>query len=133
MSHFAKIEDGVVTEVIVAEQDFVDTLDGTWVQTSYNTRHGVHYGQDGNPDGGVALRLNYAGIGFTYDADADAFYYPKPFDSWVLDETKGEYFPPIDSPELTEEQMADGYRYDWDDDAYKADNTQGWVLTNSNP
>ena len=79
MSHFAKIEDGIVTQVIVAEQPFIDRQDGTWVQTSYNTRGSVHYGQDGNADGGVALRGNYAGIGYTYDADNDVFYVAKPF------------------------------------------------------
>ena len=66
MSHFAKIENNLVTNVIVAEQEFIDTQDGTWVQTSYNTRGNVHYGQDGKPDGGTALRANYAGIGDTY-------------------------------------------------------------------
>jgi hypothetical protein len=63
---------------------FVDSSPGTWIQTSYNTRGGVHYGQDGQPDGGVALRANYAGIGYTYDATHDVFYAPKPSDTAVL-------------------------------------------------
>ena len=67
MSHYAKVVDGKVTQVIVAEADFfetfVDSSPGEWIQTSYNTRGGVHYGPDGTPDGGVALRANYAGIG----------------------------------------------------------------------
>ena len=86
MAHFAKVVDGIVDRVIVAERDFIDTQEGTWVQTSYNTRGGVHLGQDLEPDGGVALRKNYAGIGFTYDSDRDAFYEPQPYPSWVLDE-----------------------------------------------
>jgi hypothetical protein len=82
MSHFAKIENGIVTQVIVAEQDVIDSgLFGTgWVQTSYNTRGGIHYGQDGQPDGGIALRANYAGVGYTYDATNDVFYEPRPLD-----------------------------------------------------
>jgi hypothetical protein len=76
MSHFAKIENNIVTNVIVAEQEFIDTQSGTWIQTSYNTHGNVHYGQDGNDDGGVALRANYAGIGYTYDTDNDVFYAP---------------------------------------------------------
>jgi hypothetical protein len=103
MSHFAKVLDGIVTKVIVAEADFfntfVDDSPGTWIQTSYNTRGGVHYGQDGNPDGGVALRKNYAGIGFTYDANKDAFIPPKPFESWTLNETTCLWEAPIAYPD----------------------------------
>tara|TARA_R110001599_G_scaffold189172_1_gene383898 strand:- start:98 stop:466 length:369 start_codon:yes stop_codon:yes gene_type:complete len=120
MSHYAKIENNLVTTVIVAEQDFIDTQDGTWVQTSYNTRGGVHYGQDRNPDGGVALRGNYAGIGYTYDATNDVFYAPKPFESWTLADT-WLWVAPITYPD-------DGKFYRWDEDAYQADNTKGWVL-----
>ena len=81
MSHFAKInENNVVTEVIVAEQDFINSGavgdPAAWIQTSYNTRGNVHLGPDGNPDGGVALRGNYAGIGYTYDAVNDVFVAP---------------------------------------------------------
>ena len=91
MSHFAKVTDGKVTQVIVAEKEFfdtyVDSTPGEWIQTSYNTRGGVHYGQDGNPDGGVALRGNYAGIGYTYDRANDVFYAPQPGAEWVLNKT----------------------------------------------
>jgi len=82
MSHFAKIENGFVTAVIVAEQDFINTLpdSANWVQTSYNTHGGVH------TNGGTPLRKNYAGIGYTYDRQRDAFIPPKPFASWVLNE-----------------------------------------------
>jgi hypothetical protein len=121
MSHFAKIEDNLVTTVIVAEQDYIDTLEGTWVQTSYNTRGGVHYGQDNNPDGGVALRKNYAGIGHTYDASKDAFYGPKPYASWTLDNTTCIWEAPLAYPE------DDDKAYDWDEDLYQSDNTKGWV------
>ena len=85
MSHFAQIdENNIVTQVLVIEQDVIDTgLFGdpaSWIQTSYNTRAGVH------TLGGTPLRKNYAGIGYTYDAGRDAFYEPKPFASWVLNE-----------------------------------------------
>ena len=82
MSHFAKVVDGVVEIVIVAEQDFIDDhCEGTWVQTSYNTYGGVH------SDGKTPLRKNYAGVGYTYDEDRDAFIPPKPSEGeWSLDE-----------------------------------------------
>ena len=90
MSHFAKVENNLVTQVIVAEQDFISTGalgdPASWIQTSYNTRGGVHYGQDGNPDGGVALRGNYAGIGYTYDRANDVFYPSQPYPSWIISE-----------------------------------------------
>jgi len=83
MSHFAKVLDGKVVQVIVAEPEFfdtfVDTSPGEWIQTSYNTFAGQH--PEGRP-----LRKNYAGIGFTYDRERDAFIPPKPDASWVLNE-----------------------------------------------
>jgi len=89
MAHYAKVLDGKVVEVIVADADFFttfrDTSPGTWLQTSYNTRGNVHYGQDGQPDGLPPLRGNYAGIGYTYDQVNDVFYAPKPTEgNWVL-------------------------------------------------
>jgi len=119
MSHFAKIENNIVTKVIVAEQEFVDTQDGTWVQTSYNTRGNVHYGQDGNADGGVALRGNYAGKGFVYDSTNDVFYPPRPYASWTLT-NKWLWVCPLTYPD-------DGNDYIWDEDVYQADNSKGWV------
>jgi len=114
MTHFAKVENGIVTQVIVAEQDFVDTQEGTWVQTSYNTRGGVHYAPDSHePDGGVALRKNYAGIGFTYDAARDAFIPPQPYPSWNLDEDTCLWDAPVPYP-------TDGKPYTWNED------TQQW-------
>jgi len=84
MSHFAKVLDGKVIKVIVADESFfntfVDETPGQWIQTSYNTRGNVHYGQDGQPDGGFALRANYAGKGYTYDYQNDVFYAPRPKD-----------------------------------------------------
>ena len=83
MSHFAKVLDGIVTQVIVAEPEFfntfVDSSPGQWIQTSYNTRGGQH--PENRP-----LRKNYAGIGFTYDAERDAFIPPKPEGDYALDE-----------------------------------------------
>lgn len=112
MSHFAKVENGTVTQVIVAEQDFIDSgavgEPSTWIQTSYNTRGGIHYGDDGQPDGGVALRKNYAGIGFTYDPALDAFIPPKTFNSWVLNAETATWQAPVPMP-------ADGGRYMWDE------------------
>tara|TARA_R110000796_G_scaffold173739_1_gene290715 strand:+ start:71 stop:442 length:372 start_codon:yes stop_codon:yes gene_type:complete len=120
MAHFAKIEDGIVITVIVAEQEVADTYDGTWVQTSYNTKGNVHYGQDGEADDGVALRGNYAGIGHTYDSDNDVFYRPQPWTSWILDTDTWLWKSPITCPD-------DGKDYTWYEDVYQADNTKGWV------
>jgi len=118
MSHFAKIENGFVTQIIVAEQDVIDSgLFGSpseWVQTSYNTRGGIHYGQDGQPDGGVALRGNHAGIGYIYDATHDVFYAPQPFSSWTLNQTTWLWESPVQRPN-------DGKSYIWDE------NSKNWV------
>ena len=112
MAHYAKVVDGKVTQVIVAEADFfntfVDSSPGAWIQTSYNTRGNVHYGQDGQPDGGVALRGNYAGIGYHYDAQSDAFYAPQPYASWVLSPLTFLWNAPVAMP-------TDGKQYSWDE------------------
>ena len=95
MSHFAEISgsNNIVTRVIVAEQDFVNSLQGSWIQTSYNTKGGVHYGDVSGsyvPDGGTQLRKNYAGVGYTYNTGSDAFIAPQPeptgSGTWVLNE-----------------------------------------------
>lgn len=82
MSHFAKVENGTVTQVIVAEPEFIATGalgdPASWVQTSYNTIGNQH------TQGGTPLRGNYAGIGYTYDAEHDVFIAPKPADDAVL-------------------------------------------------
>jgi hypothetical protein len=112
MSHFAKVVDGVVTQVIVAEpeffQTFVDSSPGEWIQTSYNTYGGEH------KLGGTPLRKNYAGVGFTYDRTRDAFIPPKPFTSWVLNEDTCLWSAPVAYP-------TDGKKYTWDED------TTNWV------
>ena len=115
MAHFAKIEDGIVTQVIVAEQDFIDTQEGTWVQTSYNTRGGKHYAPNSSTeDDGTPLRKNYAGVGHTYDAVRDAFISPKPYPSWTLNETTCNWEAPVTIPD-------DGKQYRWDEP------TTNWV------
>jgi hypothetical protein len=111
MAHFAKVRQGKVVKVIVAEPEFFDTFvddeAGTWLMTSYNTRGGIHYGPDGLPDGGEPLRMNYAGVGCTYDAIKDAFIPPQPFPSWTLDESTCLWKPPVEEPE--------GGNYLWDE------------------
>ena len=106
MSHFAKVLDGKVTQVIVAEPDFfntfVDTSPGEWIQTSYNTFGNQH------TQGGTPLRGNYAGIGYTYDRTNDVFYAPKPFASWILNESTWLWEAPVEMPN-------DGKIYQWNE------------------
>ena len=116
MSHFAKVVDGIVTTVIVAEQEFIDTYDdgipGEWIQTSYNTSGGKHYAPNSREpieDGGVALRKNYAGIGYTYDKTRDAFIPSQPYNSWLLNEDTCRWDAPVPYP-------SDGKVYNWDED-----------------
>ncbi len=113
MAHFAQIdENNIVTRVLVIDQETVNTgLFGdpaTFIQTSYNTHGGQHL------LGGVPLRKNYAGIGSIYDPQRDAFYVPKPYDSWTLDEASCQWQPPVPMP-------TDGQQYSWDEA------TQSWV------
>ena len=121
MSHFAQIDDNnIVVQVIVAEQAFIDSGavgdPSRWIQTSYNTRGGVHYNAEGHPDGGVALRKNYAGIGYSYDRDLDAFIPPKPFPSWILNRETGLWDPPIPLPPAKE-----GVAYEWNEEQQQWD------------
>ena len=130
MAHWAKINrDNIVESVVVTDNISEDdgeyfvhnVLGGNWVKTSVNTFGGIHYTQEldelGNKipssDQSKALRFNYAGIGFTYDADADAFVPPKPYDSWVLDESTYSWAAPVDEPE--------GNLHEWDE------STISWV------
>ena len=112
MAHFAKVENGLVTEVIVAEQDFINSgavgNPSDWVQTSYNTHGGQH--PEGRP-----LRKNYAGIGFAYDSGRDAFIPPTPYPSWVLNEDTCLWDSPVPYP-------TDGQEYEWDEE------TVSWKL-----
>ena len=97
MAHYAKVENGLVTQVIVAEAEFfetfVDSSPGEWIQTSYNTHGGIH------TLSGTPLRKNYAGIGYTYDRELDAFIPPKPYASWTLDEETCLWNAPVTRPE----------------------------------
>ena len=123
MGHFAKVNNGIVEQVIVADQsffdNFVDTSPGTWIQTSYNTRGGIHYVPNSNPpepspDQSQALRANYAGIGYTYDAVNDVFYAPQPYPSWTIGAPTWIWQPPVPYPSY-------GGQYVWDEA------TQSWV------
>ena len=111
MAHFAKVSDGKVVQVIVAEpeffQTFVDTSPGEWIQTSYNTKGGVHV------NGGTPLRKNYAGIGYTYDRTRDAFIPPQPYASWTLNEDTCLWDAPTPMP-------TEGGPYVWNE------STQSW-------
>ena len=111
MAHFAKVVDGIVTQVIVAEPEFFDTFvdssPGDWIQTSYNTHGGQH--PEGRP-----LRKNYAGVGYSYDRTRDAFIPPKPFASWTLNEDTCLWDAPTPHPD-------DGKMYRWDEE------TTSWV------
>jgi len=96
MAHYAKVKDGIVTEVITAEESFFDTFiddsPGEWILTSFNTECGVHTG------GGTPLRKNFAAIGYIYDATRDAFYPPQPYPSWTLEESTCRWNPPVAMP-----------------------------------
>lgn len=120
MTSFAKVVNGKVVDVISAEPEFfevfVDSSPGRWIQTSYNTKGGVHYGPDGQPDNGIALRKNFASIGFSYDSQLDAFIPPKPFPSWVLNEETCYWEPPVEPPQDTNN------KYRWDEE------TTSWVI-----
>src|SRR6056300_488647 len=113
MAHFAKVNQGIVEKVIVAEQDFIDTMvdtsPGSWIQTSYNTRGGVH------SDGGTPLRKNFAAVGGSYDAERDAFIPPQPYPSWTLNEETCIWECPVAYP-------TDGNMYIWNEE------TQAWDL-----
>jgi hypothetical protein len=133
MAHYAKVQNNLVTTVIVAEAEFfntfVDTSPGEWIQTSYNTRGGIHYdpttGQ-ASTDQSKALRKNYAGIGYTYNNVLDAFIAPQPFASWTLDEETCLWNPPTPYPSDvgTDEEPK---RYIWDE------TTVAWILVEVAP
>ena len=121
MAHYAKVQDKLVTRVIVAEAEFfetfVDDSPGEWIQTSYNTRGGIHYNPDTNEpsaDQSKALRKNFAGRGYTYDKTLDAFIPPKPYASWVLDEETCLWNAPVAKP-------TDGKTYIWNEE------TLSWI------
>ena len=107
MAHFAHITNGIVDQVIVIDAETLATGNwgnpSEWVQTSYNTHGGVH------ATGGIALRKNYAGVGYTYDSNRDAFIPAKPFASWLLNETTCLWDAPIAMP------IVEGKRFTWDE------------------
>ena len=110
-----------------------------WIQTSYNTRGNKYYNNDGTEgDQSKALRGNYAGIGYTWDEDNEIFWPKQPHASWVKNTTTAAWDSPLGAaPALTAEQTSQNeagthsWSYSWDEDAYQADNTQGWVLADS--
>ena len=127
MGHFAKVVGGKVTKVIVAEasffDNFVDSSPGSWIQTSYNTRGGVHYQPNSNSpseDQSKALRGNYAGIGYTYDSTLDAFYAPQPYNSWNLNTGSYSWEAPVDYPTGDATGSYTG-SYQWDE------STTNWI------
>jgi hypothetical protein len=107
MGHFAKVNNGIVEQVIVAEPDFfnnfIDSSPGEWIQTSYNTHGGIHLLE------GTPLRKNFAGIGYSYNKELDAFISPKPFNSWILDESTCFWNPPVEYPQ-------DNKLYNWNEE-----------------
>tara|TARA_R110002153_G_C12917357_1_gene454270 strand:+ start:118 stop:471 length:354 start_codon:yes stop_codon:yes gene_type:complete len=115
MAHYAKVKDNIVVQIIVAEanffENFVDETPGTWIQTSYNTRGGIH------TEGGTPLRKNFAGIGFSYDNFRDAFIPLKPFQSWTLNEDSCLWEPPVAYPDADSDE-----RYKWNEE------TTSWQL-----
>jgi len=127
MAHYAKVRQGKVIKVIVADasffDNFVDDSPGTWIQTSYNTRGGVHYeanSNDPSEDQSKALRGNYAGIGHTYDNTHDAFYAPQPYSSWTLDTGSFLWEAPVAYPTGDATGSYTG-SYSWNEDQ------QNWV------
>jgi len=127
MAHFAQIDDNdIVTRVLVIEQDEIDTGNwgdpAFWIKTSYNTRAGIYYTPNTNtpdPDQSKAFRKNFAGIGYTYDRNRDAFISPKPdFPSWVIDDFSCTWVPPVPKPDVA---PSPGYFWDWDE------STLSWI------
>jgi hypothetical protein len=118
MSHYAKVLNGTVIQVIVAEEEFfktfVDHSPGTWIQTSYNTRSNQH------TKGGTPLRGNYAGIGYTYDSTHDVFYEPQPYPSWQLNTSTWSWSAPTPLPSDAGTGTPPKF-YNWDEA------TKGWV------
>jgi len=132
MGHYAKIEDGIVTKIIVAEanyfNDFIDDTPGEWIKTSYNTRGGVHFAPNSHtPDDKKPLRKNYAGIGWKYDKERDAFIPEKPYPSWVLNEDTCLWKAPVEKPEqVFDENGVPDIKYIWNEE------TTSWVETEEN-
>jgi hypothetical protein len=108
MAHYAKVLNGKVINNIVAEQEFidgfVDSTPGEWIQTSYNTRGGVHYESDGitpSADQSKALRKNFGSVDSMYNSEADGFHQPQPYPSWTLNATTFVWECPVAEPDAT--------------------------------
>lgn len=114
MAHFAKVQNGIVTEVIVADQEFIDSgavgTPSDWIQTSYNTRGGKHLA------GGTPVRKNFAGVGYIYDKERDAFIPPKQYPSWVLNEKTCLFEAPKPAPKDITFVVWDESKQDWRED-----------------
>ena len=116
MAYYAQTDsNNIVTQVLSVDNSITDGVaylknlfGGTWIQTSYNTHGGIHYGPDGKPDGGKQIGYNFAGIGFNYNTTANAFYSPSPYASWILNTSTYLWNPPIPYP-------TDGQTYYWDE------------------
>lgn len=108
MAHFALVKNNIVEQVIVTDtKEWCESnLGGEWIQTSYNTQGGVHL------NGGTPLRKNYAGLGYIYDRERDAFYAPQPYPSWTLNEETCLWESPIPYPQ-------DGGLYTWDEEKFE--------------
>ena len=126
MTTYAKVKKGTVIDLIVADQDWINSqpteTDLEWVETDLNTHNNRHFGDDGNPDGGKPFRGQCAMIGGTYDKEKDIFCDPKPGVDWTLDK----YYiwqPPIPYPDMPRDLAT----YVWNDDLYQKDKTRGWV------
>ncbi len=141
MGHWAEIdENDVVIRVLVITEAELDTGNwgdkSNWIKTSYNTHEGKHYvpndhqnWSEESPDQSKALRYRFAGPGYFYNRTHDVFMTcPKPYPSWTISTSIWDWVPPHDVPDLTEEQWDQGYYYEWDEDAYQANNSAGWVL-----
>lgn len=141
MGHWAEIdENDVVIRVLVMKEEELDTGNwgdkSNWIKTSYNTHEGKHYvpnehqnWSEESPDQSKALRYRFAGAGYFYNRTHDVFMTtPKPFPSWIVDTSNYTWVPPHNPDALSETQRSQGYYYTWDEDAYQADNTAGWVL-----
>ena len=122
MAHFARVVDGIVVDVIVCDEEHI--LNGyagnpsEWIQTSYNTNGGVHYLPDSNipsTDQSKALRKNFAGVGYKYDAERDAFIPPKVFESWVFNEETCHWEPPVPMPDRIKSWAWDESIVNWID------------------
>jgi hypothetical protein len=127
MAHFARVINNLVVEVIVAEQNYIDSLEikpwETWVQTSYNTRGGKHYNPEtGEVDKKKPLRKNYAGIGFRYDPERDAFIPPTPYPSWILNEETCLWESPVPYPDDNKMYIWNEQEQEWTPSGYMIEN-----------